>query len=164
MRGLIERLFHEASHGEIYEWHLRHRMSRRRAFLHLVAIFWIIQGVWVLTVPGELFSRPGPSPLDWMDSSWWALLWFAAGVVAFWVSLDRRAPDSIGFAVLIGPAITWSAFGCYSFGVAIATDGLYGEWLAWRIGALWALHAAIIRLVANWEDVRTPPARDIVRE
>ena len=159
-RGLIRALYHwvrdDPEAEGLREWHYSHRMTRRRAFLHLVSLQWAAQAIWVLTYNGEQFSRPGPSPLDWMDSGWWALLWGISAVVTFWVSLDRRIADSLGFAALIGPALVWAMFGGYSLVVAMATGGVFGSWTAWRIAVYWGLLAAVIRLVANWENPSIP--------
>lgn len=141
--------------GAFTAWHLRHRMTRRRAFLHLLSLLWVVQGIRILTIHSETFSRPGPSPLDWTDSHIWCGMWFLSAATGFWVSLDRRVSDAVGFAALIVPAIVWTIFAGYSLAVAAATGGEFGQWHNWDEFSSWALTAGLIRLVANWED---PPS------
>jgi hypothetical protein len=143
----------------IHEWHINHRMTRRRAFLHLMSLLWIVMGVATATRQFEVFSRYGPSPMDWADSHLWAVMWIACGVASFVVSLARGVRDTLGFVTLVIPAIVWTTFGAYSFLVYLATQGLYGQRDAWQIMSSWVIIVGIIRITAAWEDPRVPLPR-----
>ena len=58
------------------------RLGRRGTVLVCVGTIWCLLGWSVLTVVVERFSRPGPSPLDFLDSPQWGWMWVAAGAVA----------------------------------------------------------------------------------
>lgn len=108
----------------------------------------------------ERFSRPGPSPLDWADSRGWGVVFLLGGLTALIVGLQRRAaPDWIGFAALIGPALIWCLLYTMSFIVWLGTAGDYGEPGRWVPALIWFALATSIRVDAGWDDPTDPMVR-----
>lgn len=138
----------------IRAWFAAHRLHHRRGFLHLVGWIYVAHGISVAEGERVQFSRPGPSPLDWADSPWWAAMWLVAAVGALWVSFARRDHhrDTAGFGVIIVPPLVWGALAAYSWLVALATDGAFGHYHVWPVIWVWWGIAGIIRLVATWEE------------
>jgi hypothetical protein len=137
------------------------RFGRRGLILFTVGAIWILLGQGVVNSQGQdRFSRPGPSPLDWMDSNLWGWLFFACGVVGIISALVRRAaPDAIGFGAIILPAFPWTFFYIYSWMVFQATGGEFGESMTWRGALVWGLICLFIRTCAGWDDPTDPVMR-----
>jgi hypothetical protein len=134
------------------------RLGRRGLILATLGVVWVLYGLLIATSPmQERFSRPGPSPLDWMDSNWWGLLWIAAGGTSAVVGLRRRrAPDAAGFGAIIAPALMWTIFFSYSSLVYFATGGVFGEPRTWASALIWAAVSFVVRVCAGWDDPTDP--------
>jgi hypothetical protein len=106
------------------------------------------------------FSRPGPSPLDFMDDPLWGLLFLLGGLVAVVCGFQRkRNPDFWGFAGLQLGALTWALMYGVSGLVHWATDGHYGAPDRFSGFAIWLVLAFSIRVDAGWDEpVPDPPA------
>lgn len=134
------------------------RFGRRGLKLMVLGVGFIAYGADILTHPHrELFSRPGPSPLDWADSRAWGAMFVLAGAVgAFVGARRRRAPDAIGFAALqIAPSV-WATMHVFSWLVYVGTGGDYGEPGRWVGAFIWGILALSIRIDAGWEDPISP--------
>jgi MFS family permease len=133
------------------------RLGRRGLVLIIVGIIWIFYGFGVFAQIRERFSRPGPSPLDWMDNPHWGWMWIACGMVGIAIGLGRRAaPDVIGFSAIILPVLPWLTFFGYSFLVNYATGGVFGEPNNFSGFLVWSLVAVFIRVIAGWDDPDEP--------
>jgi hypothetical protein len=138
------------------------RFGRRGVILQIIGIIWIVLGQGLLAdpPPPERFSKPGPSPLDWMDSHLWGWPWIICGIIALGVGLGRRAtPDSIGFGAAMLPVAPWTVFFWYSWLVYEATNGQFGEPNNWRGGVTYLLIIVFVRTCAGWDDPTDPYPR-----
>lgn len=137
------------------------RFGRRGLKLITLGFVWAGFGFSIAsTARQDRFSRPGPSPLDWADSRAWGWLFLISGLVALVVGFRRRtAPDALGFAALIAPALVWALLNALSFIVYVATAGEFGA--PGRLVSLlvWAAIATSIRIDAGWDDPTDPVIR-----
>jgi hypothetical protein len=136
------------------------RFGRRGLKLIVLGACFVCYGGQIALGPHtERFSRPGPSPLDWADSRGWGILFLLGGLVALVAGLQRRAaPDWIGFAALVGPALIWTLLYAMSYVVWMGTGGDYGEPSRWVYALIWLAVATSIRIDAGWDDPTDPMA------
>jgi hypothetical protein len=137
------------------------RFGRRGLKLITLGFVFAGFGFNIVTTPRtDRFSRPGVSPLDWADSRAWGLFFLVGGLTALCVGVRRRqAPDAIGFAALVAPALVWTLLYTLSFTVNFATGGEYGQPGRWVAALIWGAIATSIRIDAGWDDPTDPIAR-----
>lgn len=137
------------------------RFGRRG--LKLITLGFVFAGFGfelVASPRADRFSRPGPSPLDWADSRAWGWLFVVGGLTALVIGFRRRkAPDAIGFASLIAPALCWTLLNTLSFMVHFATGGEFGAPGRGVAMLIWAAIAISIRIDAGWDDPTDPVIR-----
>lgn len=137
---------------------LAKRFGRRGLILASVGLGWTLFGLSMVILPQrDRFSRPGPSPLDWADSTLWGWLWLICGIISLLVGVQRRrAPDVIGYTAAFIPPAIWTFLYTYSFMVWCATGGEFGESLTWVSAVIWADFMFFIRVCAGWDDPTDP--------
>lgn len=143
------------------------RIGRRTLILLHGGSVWIMFGWAVYTAPIERFSRPGPDPLNIMDTPYAGVMWVACGVLAVACAALRprlRGGDSVGFAGLVTPPIVWVVAYIWSAIAYVVTGGEAGSPRA-GIGLLtWYLVSAFVLIVAGWPDPTDPSITEASEE
>lgn len=133
------------------------RFGRRGLKLITLGLGFAAFGAQVIAERRDRFSAPGPGPLDWADSRAWGTLFVVGGIVAFVVGCRRRnAPDWIGFAGLVAPALTWTLLYAISAIVHVGSGHVYGQDGGAVYFLIWLAIATSIRVDAGWDDPADP--------
>lgn len=133
------------------------QLGRRGTVLVCDAVIWMIYGSSVVGNRVERFSRPGPSPLDWLDSPHWGLMFLAGGVVALVAAaVPRLRASSLGYNALVLPAVLWVLAYGWSFLVHVATGGDYGEPRTLGPTIIWAAVVVMLIVINGWEEPSGP--------
>lgn len=136
-------------------------MGRRGLILHLKGWAWVCYGIAFVTdvTPGPFSDIDTPVIFELPNSHAWGLLWIVFGtfsalsaVAANW--WNTRVAQ-VGWTISIIPPIIWACIFAWRWVIhQVLGCPISLGWLA--LAGFWALVAFIVRVLAGWDEPRTP--------
>lgn len=134
---------------------------RRRAYLFVAGVGWLLYGVSVVQDPRPVTVRSAAVLANLAPITAWGWAWIVGGAVAAVAAVaDRPVLLQVGFACAMYPPALW--------GIAYAGAYLSGSYPgAWTGAATWGGAALRLLIIAGWRDatpVPLPPVAEVRRE